>query len=317
MSGSIVDRILAAVADGLPANDRSILAVSGGIDSMVLMHAALAVRHPSQLAVATFDHGSGPHSVKAVELVERTAMSAGVSIVLGRGETAGRPSEAAWREARLGFLRAVAGELRATICTAHTRDDQVETVLFRELRGAGPRGLAGLAAPADTRRPLLAFARRDIADYARAAGVEWVDDPTNDDRSYARNRLRHELIPAMRAVHPEIEADLADLGERAARWRADVDAIVDARIRFDADREMETLEVEHDSLRGLSHDVLGIIWPALLARIGVAADWRGTRRLVAFTTGAASGQRIQLSGGWTVYRRRGGFEVRREAAAER
>ena len=60
-----------------------------------------------------------------------------------------------------------------------------------------------------------------------------------------------------------------------------------------------------------------IIWPALLARIGVAADWRGTRRLIAFTTEASSGQRIQLSGGWTVYRRRAGFEVRRDAAAER
>jgi tRNA(Ile)-lysidine synthase len=316
MSGAIVDRIQAAVNAGLASDERSLLAVSGGIDSMVMLHAATASR-PDRVAVATFDHGSGPHSARAVDLVGRVAMSAGVSIVVGRGTAAERPSEAAWRDARVSFLRAAAAELRATVCTAHTRDDQVETVLFRELRGAGPRGLAGLAAESDIRRPLLDFTRREVSDYARAAGVEWVDDPTNDDRAYSRNRLRHDVIPALRAVHPDIEADLAAVGDRAARWRADVDALIDARITFDVDRDMETLEVARDSLAGLSDEALGIIWPALLARVGVAADWRGTRRLVAFTTGGSSGQRIQLSGGWTVYRRRGDFEVFRSGRAER
>jgi tRNA(Ile)-lysidine synthetase-like protein len=317
MNGVTVDRIQAAVDGALPVNDRSLLAVSGGMDSMVLLHAALEVRSTAQLAVATFDHGSGPHSAEAVELVERTAMSNGLAVVVGRAEPVERPSEAAWREARLAFLRGAAAEFRATICTAHTRDDQVETILFRELRGAGPRGLAGLAAQGDILRPLLPFTRRDVADYARTAGVQWVDDPTKVDRSYSRNRLRHDVFPAMRAVRPGIDADLADLGERAARWRADVDALVDTRIRFDADREMETLEVDRDSLHGLAPDALGIHWPAHLARIGVAADWRGTSRLVAFTTEGTSGQRIQLSGGWTVYRRRGAFEVRRDAPTER
>ena len=311
MKGSIVDRIQHAVSASLPQESRALLAVSGGIDSMVLLHAARAVVEPGRLVVATFDHSSGPHSTQAVDLVEGTVVAAGLPLVVGRGTPNDRPSEAAWRDERLAFLRAAAAEHRAVISTAHTRDDQVETVLFRELRGSGPRGLAGLAARGDTVRPLLPFGRTEVSDYARASGVEWVDDPTNLDRGYSRNRLRHDLIPALRAVCPGIESALVDVGERAARWRADADAHVDAWIRFEVDRDLQTLEVERQSLAGYSDEALGIVWPALLGRLGIAADWRGTRRLVAFTTGGSTGQRIQLSGGWTVYRRRNGFEVRR------
>jgi tRNA(Ile)-lysidine synthase len=190
-------------------------------------------------------------------------------------------------------------------------------VLFRELRGAGPRGLAGLAASNEIVRPLLTFTRDEVTDYARAAGVEWVDDPTNDDRAFTRNRLRHELLPAMRAMQPSIDADLAGIGERAARWREELDALVDQRVRFEVDRVAGSLDVSRDSLATLSEDALGIIWPALLARVGVAADWRGTRRVVAFTNRGRTGQRIQLSGGWTVFCRRRVFEVRRDPSLGR
>ena len=316
MKGSAVDRIQGAVNDALPREERCLLAVSGGLDSMVMFHAARSVRAPAEIVVATFDHASGSHATAAVELVEGVSMSAGIPVIVGRGERRDRPSEAGWRADRLAFLRAAAREHRAVICTAHTRDDQVETVLFRELRGAGPRGLAGLAVESDIRRPLLGCPRADVLDYARAVGVEWIDDPTNADRQFARNRIRHELIPAMRSVHPRIESDLADIGRRAARWRADVDQVIDARIEFDVDPDGETLEVSRASLAGHSDESLGIIWPALLARLGLAADWRGTHRLVAFTTRGSTGQRIQLSGGWTVHRRRGAFEVRRDGPTD-
>jgi tRNA(Ile)-lysidine synthase len=278
---------------------------------MVLLHAAQESIDSRRIVVATFDHASGPHAAEAVDLVQRVGMSRSLPMVIGRGSVREHASEAAWRDDRLAFLRAAASEHRATIFTAHTRDDQVETVLFRELRGSGPRGLAGLAATGDTRRPLLPFRRVDVSDYARAAGVEWVDDPTNLDRSYSRNRLRHDFIPAMRAACPGIEDALVDIGERAARWRADVDAFIDSRIRFEVDRDLGTLEVDRESIAGYGDDALGIIWPALLGRLGVAADWRGTQRLVAFTKRGSTGQRIQLSGGWTVYRRRRGFEIGR------
>lgn len=303
-------RIQQAVLSGTP-DERAVLAVSGGIDSMVMLHAAAAVLPTQRIVAATFDHGSGLHAVAAADLVERVAMSYGVTVVIGRGRAVDRPSEASWREARLSFLRAAAMEFGATISMAHTRDDQVETVLFRELRGAGPRGLAGLAAPGNIRRPLLPFGRADIADYARQAGVEWVDDPTNLDRGYARNRLRHELLPALTAVSPSIERDLVAIGEEAARWRADLDRAVNERIEFSIGQD-GVLDVSREALTGYSDDALGIIWPALLGQVGLAADWRGTRRLIAFTNKGSTGQQIQLSGGWTVYRKRGAFEVRRD-----
>lgn len=283
---------------------------------MVLFNAAATVRAADQLLVATFDHRSGPHSTEAVDLVERTALGAGIAVVVGAGVVGGRPSEAAWRDARLRFLRAAGDEHRAVISMAHTRDDQVETVLFRELRGAGTRGLAGLAARTGILRPLLPISRAQVMDYARDTGVEWVDDPTNVDRSFARNRLRHDLIPALRAVRPALEDELFDVGERAAQWRADVDAHIDARIAFELDPDRYTLEIQRDSLHGYPAEALAIIWPALLSRLGVAADWRGTRRLVAFTTGGRTGQRIQLSGGWTVHRRRRAFEIRKDRPTE-
>ncbi|MEO5569120.1 MAG: tRNA lysidine(34) synthetase TilS [Gemmatimonadaceae bacterium] len=303
-------RIQQAVFAGTP-DERAVFAVSGGIDSMVMLHAAAAVLPTRQMVVATFDHGSGLHAVAAADLVERVAMSYGVTVTIGRAGPVDRPSEASWREARLAFLRAAAMEFSGTISMAHTRDDQVETVLFRELRGAGTRGLAGLAAPGSIRRPLLPFGRADIADYALRAGVEWVDDPTNLDRGHARNRLRHELLPALRAVSPSIERDLVAIGEEAARWRADLDRAIDERIVFSIGQG-GVLDVSRETLDGYSDDALGIIWPALLGRVGLAADWRGTRRLVAFTNKGSTGQQIQLSGGWTVHRKRRGFEVRRD-----
>jgi tRNA(Ile)-lysidine synthase len=320
MSGPVVQRIQDMVSERLPA-ERSVLAVSGGVDSMVLLHAAIATRAAGSIVVATFDHASGPHSAAAVDLVQRVSMSAGVPVVIGQGVAIERPSEAAWREVRLAFLRAVTEEHRAVLCMAHTRDDQVETVLFRELRGAGPRGLAGLAANSPTVRPLLGATRREVVDYAEQTGVEWVDDPTNLDRAFTRNRLRLDIIPALCAVRPTLGDELVEIGERAARWRADLDAAIDAWIDFEAYRDdrsgVRFLDVSRESLQRFSDDTLGVVWPALLARVGIAADWRGTRRLVAFTNRGTTGQAIQLSGGWTVFRRRHGFEVRRDRPTER
>ena len=312
MTDALVDRIRRTLLCELPLTESAVLAVSGGIDSMVLLDATIAIRPVSSFRVATFDHASGPHCERAVDLVERVALGVGASVIIGRSVAVERPSEASWREGRLAFLRAAAAEHRAVLCTAHTRDDQIETVLFRELRGAGARGLAGLRAPSAIRRPLLAFSRSEIERYARAVGVTWVDDPTNENRAYARNRIRFEVLPALRARTPTVDDILIDIGERAARWRGDVDAAVDALIEFTVEADRAALDVSVASLTRYDPAVLAVIWPALLARISVTADWRGTRRLVEFTNEGTTGRRIQLSGGWVVFRRRTSFEVRRE-----
>jgi tRNA(Ile)-lysidine synthase len=312
MTDALVDRVRRVVGAEMSA-EPALLAVSGGIDSMVLLDAVLATRPTGTFRVATFDHASGPHTALAVDLVEQVALGAGVSVIIGRSMSVGRGSEASWRDSRLSFLRAAAAEHRATLYTAHTRDDQAETVLFRELRGAGARGLAGLRAPGDIHRPLLDFSRAEITRYARAANVSWVEDPTNDNRAHARNRIRLDLLPALRAATPAFDSALVEIGDRAAQWRNDVDAAVKSLIDFNADPAQPALDVSVASLGRYDTDALAVIWPALLARVGVTADWRGTRRLVEFTKQGSTGRRIQLSGGWVVFRRRSAFEVRRQS----
>ncbi|MEO7455264.1 MAG: tRNA lysidine(34) synthetase, partial [Gemmatimonadaceae bacterium] len=135
-----------------------LLAVSGGLDSMALLGAMASVARRRIAGVATFDHRTGEAATRAVALVEAEAHRLGLPVVVGRmpelyAVADGR--EAAWRKARHAFLHGTATELRARVATAHTEDDQVETVLMRILRGSGARGLAALYAESPAARPFL------------------------------------------------------------------------------------------------------------------------------------------------------------------
>src|SRR5688500_12478964 len=149
------DGVLFAIHDTLGAAARPVvLAVSGGIDSMVLLDAAARVARRHIAAVASFDHRSGAHGPAAVELVRRAASDRGLSTVIGRA-SAPLHAEAEWRAARWSFLHRIAADAGADVVTAHTLDDQLETVCMRVLRDTGARGLAALYAPSPIRRPFL------------------------------------------------------------------------------------------------------------------------------------------------------------------
>lgn len=305
--------IRALVAASLADLPVAVLAVSGGLDSMALLDAAAATLPRSRLLVATFDHASGSHSARAVDFVCARALALGVRVVTGRrhpaGAAGGAPSEAVWREARWRFLAEVAGATSGTIVTAHTRDDQVETVLMRILRGAGARGIAALYAESPVRRPLLGTRRSEVEAYAVERDVHWIEDPSNASRRFFRNRVRLVLLPALRRVRPEIDAELLAMASRAAAWRGDVERVVDGEVDHRA-RE-GVLDVAAASLAGYSRESLAVLWPALAARAGIALDRRGTGRLVEFTIESRVGARIQLAGGWEVARGRKLFELRR------
>src|SRR5579862_9369880 len=143
-----------AVAKALAGKPRLVLAVSGGTDSMALLDAAAHVARSRVAAVATFDHGTGEPARQAAALVADAAMARNLRVVVGQASTIGR-TEAEWRAARWSFLRDVARSSHASIVAAHTRDDQIETVVMRIMRSAGARGLAGLYADSDVIRPLL------------------------------------------------------------------------------------------------------------------------------------------------------------------
>ena len=290
-----------------------VLAVSGGLDSMVLLHAMAAVARARIALVATFDHGTGVAASQAAAHVARCAAALGLPVVTGRrGESArtadGR--EASWRASRYRFLRDVARPFAARIVTAHTGDDQVETVLMRVLRGSGARGLAGIYAPAPIARPFLELSREVLERFAREHGITWRDDPSNGSREFLRNRVRHDLLPALRRADPAIDEALLGVARRAAQWRADVESLVDERVVHDRVSDT-TLEIARTELSSHGGDSLAVLWPALAGRVGLALDRRGTHRLTSFTISGRSSGVMPLSGGWQLERHAERFVLRR------
>jgi tRNA(Ile)-lysidine synthase len=309
----VVDRARQAA---LACDRPLLLAVSGGLDSMSLLD-AMATGAPERIAaVATFDHASGAHAARAAAHVRAEARRRGFRVVTGRMPRDGDDSnglEAMWRSARHRFLRETAQECGARIATAHTRNDQVETVLLRTLRGAGARGLAGLAASGPIVRPLLDVSRATLERYADARGVSWVDDPSNERLEFLRNRVRHQLLPALRRADPTIDDALVAIGERAARWRTELEALIDD---FVACRRVDehTLVVGASELEGYDRDSLSVLWGALAGRVGLALDRRGTTRCAAFTIKSPVRGAIPLSGGWQLEAIRDELVLRRVAA---
>ncbi len=276
-----------------------VLAISGGRDSMALMR-AMARWAPQRLAVvATFDHGTGGYATDSAALVAAEARRLGLNVVRERARMPAF-TEAAWREARWGFLHRVARAYKGRVVTAHTRDDQAETIVMRAMRGAGARGLAALAAPSSIVRPWLPVSRAEVAAWAAAESVPFLDDPMNSSRRFQRGRVRHELLPALEAVNPGITATLLDLGEQAAVWRRGVEHFVDTlgiqRVSASVLR-MPTAAFDRTTDAGRA-----ILWPACFARLGIALDGRGTRELVRFSSSRRRGAHVELSGGSKVLR---------------
>lgn len=290
--------VLRDTASSLGSADRVVLAVSGGLDSMVLMHAACSVRsgHHESILVATFDHRSGCHSALATKLVERHAAKLGLKCVVGRA-TKALSREHEWREARWKFLRATALKFRGTIATAHTIDDQVETVFMRILRDAGPRGLAGLYAESEVLRPFLRLRRADLAEYSVNHGVRYLDDPSNQSREHLRNRVRHEILPAISRLNPAFSADLLSIAQASAGWR---NAMAVAVEKIGTPGSRGGLRVAREDLIGYDEESLRTLWPTVAAKAGVVMDRRGTHRLAEFTIKGHPGSSIQLSGGIEV-----------------
>ena len=313
--GSVV--IEAARRAARTADAPLLLAVSGGLDSMALLHAMATVARAQIAAVATFDHGTGIAATVAAAHVARAAGGYGVPVVMGRIDAREQRSsgrEAAWRRARYRFLREASASLGARIVTAHTRDDQVETVLMRILRGSGARGLAALEARSDLVRPLLDVARVELRTFAQSAGVRWMEDPSNESREHLRNRVRLDLLPALRRADAAIDEMLIATGRRAAAWRAEVESFVDANVVTSGAGD-GSLAVARTELSGYDEDSLAVIWTALAGRAGLALDRRGTRRLASFITSSRRGS-MPLSGGWSVEASPEWFVLRRRPVDE-
>lgn len=197
---------------------RALLVVgfSGGPDSLALLHALHALGQP--VLAAHLDHGLRPESASDADLANQLAAAFGVPFTSDRADVAShaaahkQSTEEAARELRYRFLFRVAEERGAqAVAVAHNADDQTETVLMHLLRGAGPAGLRGMAArllpnPWSAQlplvRPLLFTRRLEILDYCAVHDLHSILDASNQDQTYFRNHLRHELLPLLESYAP-------------------------------------------------------------------------------------------------------------------
>jgi tRNA(Ile)-lysidine synthase len=228
-----LDELAAAVARGadavgIPTGTSLLLAVSGGPDSMALLRGAARLRRWS-LSVAHLDHALRPDSAADASFVTDAAAALNLSCTIRRTDVAalaqaeGRTVEEAGREARYRFLEEVA-TADALIATAHTADDSAETILLNLVRGSGLTGASGIP-PRRGRvvRPLIGERRASLRRALDAAGIAYRLDPTNDQLDAARNRVRHEVMPALERLNPAA----VDALNRFGRLAADDDALLD------------------------------------------------------------------------------------------
>jgi tRNA(Ile)-lysidine synthase len=177
-----------------------VIAVSGGVDSMALLHRLHELNHDRKwkLIVAHLDHGIREDSHEDRRLVAATARRLGLPYVYHEARLGPGASEASARQARYEFLRQVqrAGNARAVL-TAHHRDDLLETAIHNLIRGSGRKGLTSLGNRHDLERPLLALPKQALTEYARQHDLKWREDSTNQDLRHARNYIRHEILPRL------------------------------------------------------------------------------------------------------------------------
>jgi tRNA(Ile)-lysidine synthase len=290
----------------VPPGGRLAVALSGGRDSVALLHIlrfAAPELAPGLLAIHV-DHAMRPGSAGDARWVAGLCRAWGVPLACERLEPP-PAGEAAARRARYRALREAARSAGAdAVATAHHADDQAETVLFRLARGAGPAGLVGIRARTSWLvRPLLSFTAAEIAAYARSRRVSWRVDPSNADRAFARNALRHEVLPALERVVPGAARSLARLAATAAGeeavWERAVDALeADAVLASDGPDWLLARPILCSYDRALRARLLR----RLAARAGVRVRGSALRRALDFVERAPSGKHLDLGGGLRLER---------------
>ncbi len=308
----------------LRPGEHALLLLSGGADSMALLSLVQAADHRLglglSLAALHVDYGlRGADSDRDRSIVERACAEAGLSLHVERlqGSLAGRDFQARARTQRYGLARALAPEHGYdVIVTAHNRDDQAETVLYRLAKYASPRGLAGMRPrDGDLARPLLGAGAAELREYCRAAGIAYGEDVTNAEPRYARNVLRLEVLPRLEALNPRLAETLAAGAEQAAAEAHVLDEVAaEARARVERPAGpgdlvavgLAALASEPPALRALLlHELL---------RAAMGGDALVERRLVAavlrLTERADDAGRVSLGHGLEAVRGRGVLRIR-------
>lgn len=243
---------------------RLVVGLSGGIDSVVLLHVANSLRYPVE--ALHVHHGLSAEADRWVEFCLVLCDAWSIPLRVRRVDVERNSAdglEGAARRARHEVYEGVAGDW---ILLGHHRGDRAETMLFNLLRGAGVRG-AGAMPERSGRllRPLLEVGRSEITDYAKAHDLKWVDDHSNADTRYSRNFLRHGILPAIQPRFPAVEQRLASA---AARFAEAAD-LLDDLARIDLGQREPSFPIDVDCLASLSEPRARNVLRFLLTRHGV------------------------------------------------
>jgi tRNA(Ile)-lysidine synthase len=228
--------LLARVEEGgLIAPPRPLVALlSGGRDSVCMLDLALRARGAGEVVALHVDYGLRPSAHDDADFCVSLCERLGVEMSLERPVRPETPGNLqAWaRDVRYAAAVRLAEPRDATIVTGHTADDQVETILYRLASSPSRRALLGMKAR-DGRlaRPLLGTTRAEVTAYMEERRLDWRDDPTNAEETYARNRVRHGLLPELEAIHPAAVANVL----RTAALLRDEAEILDGLVAAELD----------------------------------------------------------------------------------
>jgi len=281
---------------------RYIVAVSGGVDSVTLLHAlvqqakAAGTKPGNRFIVAHFDHGIRTDSQEDRRFVQGLARQYDLPFVYERAELGMHASEAAAREARYAFLKKVQQASGAAgVITAHHQDDVLETAILNLIRGTRGRGLHSLHTRGALLRPLTYASRQDIVQYARQNGLIWREDATNQDQSILRNYIRHRYVASM-ASHKREE--LLRLREKAAALSTEIDAITMQYLRA----QPSPNRLNRGSFIALPHAVAREVIAAWLRKQipQVELQRKLLERLVVAAKVGKNGSSVDVTGGYSL-----------------
>lgn len=323
--------------------ERIAVAVSGGADSVALLRAMAAERADAGLvlSVVHVNHGlRGAESEQDAAFVTQLAAALALPLSMEQADVPsaranqGKGVEETARELRYAIFRRMleAGQVDAVV-TAHTLDDQVETVLMKLLRGAWTEGLGGispvLALPRGRIvRPLLEVSRGEVVAYLEAIGQAWREDSSNRDPAFTRNRVRHELVPQLTAFAPDVAVKLTRLAtiarEEEAWWTRELTRLLPGLVlpgrpvrgggRANSTRPGEqSLSIELDRLAALHPAVARRVLRAAAGQLGHSLGFDETESLrnLAADRGGKGRRLLELGGGLTAERTARELQMRR------
>ncbi len=290
--------------DLIQPNDAVTVAISGGADSVALLFALYLLKDKLKfrLSAAHFNHHlRGAESDRDEAYVRDFCNRYDIPLTVGHGSIVpGKKGlEAAARDARYAFLRAIPGK----IATAHTADDNAETVLMHLVRGTGLKGLGGIAPRnGNVIRPMLNVTRQDVEDFCAEWCLSYITDSSNEGDAFLRNRLRHHVMPLLKQENPQLAENVSAM---ALRLRQDEDCL--AELAQMPQMDVETLRTMHPALRSRALE-------SFLKRSGVREpEASHIAQAEALVLGEKPSAFARFPGGVTITRNYNSLEVREDA----